>query len=247
MVKTNLSSITTVQLFTTCLVDQVYPEIGAATVRLLRSAGLKVVYPEKQVCCGQPFYNSGFSDEGRKLARQTIEALQDAEAVVIPSGSCTTMFRHEYPKLFSDDPEWLTRAQSLAERTFELTEFLSGLPSLFAGQDRVDRGTVTYHDSCHMNRFLGIKEPPRQQLRAAGYQIQEMEESEVCCGFGGVFYARMPEISQAMAKHKLTLAGLSGAPLVATADPGCLMRMQQEGDRTVEIRHVAILLEEALR
>jgi L-lactate dehydrogenase complex protein LldE len=236
-----------VYLFTTCLVDQVYPEIGAAVVRLLRKAGLRVVYPEKQVCCGQPFYNSGFSDEARKLAAQTISILEDAEAVVVPSGSCTTMLRHEYPKLFAGDQRWLPRAGALAGKTFELTEFLTDFTDLFTGQDKTECGVVTYHDSCHMNRFLGIKEPPRRLLRAAGYRIKEMEESDRCCGFGGVFYARMPEISGAMAKKKLTYAEESGASLVVTADPGCLMRMRQENGKSMNIRHIAEVLEEALR
>jgi L-lactate dehydrogenase complex protein LldE len=236
-----------VYLFTTCLVDQVFPQVGAAVVRLLRQTGCEVIYPESQVCCGQPFYNSGYHQEAKKLARQTIMALKGADAVVIPSGSCTAMIRHEYPKLFFDDPEIGAEVNLLAEKTFELSEFLVETPALFDSFVSKNRGVVTYHDSCHMRRGLGVWQPPRQLLAAAGYQILEMEDSERCCGFGGVFYVRMPEISGAMAERKMQRVKESGAQVVVTADPGCMMRMQQEHGHIAQIKHIAELLDEALQ
>lgn len=236
-----------VYLFTTCLVDQVFPEVGAAVVRLLRRAGVEVVYPEGQVCCGQPFFNSGFLKEARDLAQQTIELLADADAVVIPSGSCTLMIRHEYPQLFSHQPEMAARAKALASKTFELTEFLVRFPMLFSSDPDRDHQPVTYHDSCHMCRGLGVRQAPRKLLQAAGYRIEEMEESDRCCGFGGVFFARMPELSEAMAEEKLLRSGQSGSCQVVTADPGCLMRMRQSESQGLHIRHIAEVLEEASR
>jgi L-lactate dehydrogenase complex protein LldE len=233
-------------LFTTCLVDQVYPQVGAAVVRLLRKVGAEVVYPEDQICCGQPFYNSGFNKEAKKLAMQNIEMLWDADAVVIPSGSCTAMIRLEYPKLFADQPGLLEKASQLANKTFELTEFLSGYQELFSSCLPNSLGEVTYHDSCHMCRSLKIREEPRVLLQTSGYQLREMDQSDRCCGFGGIFMARMPELSQAIAKQKLKRGAASGAPVVVTADPGCLMRMQLDADDQLTIKHVAQLLDEAL-
>jgi L-lactate dehydrogenase complex protein LldE len=235
----------TVHLFTTCLVDQVYPQIGVAVVKLLRRSGFDVVYPPDQVCCGQPFYNSGYHQEARKLASQTIAVLEDAENVVIPSGSCTAMIRHEYPKLFAGQSEMLEKAESLAAKTFEFTKFLTEKTKLFTENSPEPESEITYHDSCHMCRNLGIRQPPRELLQRSGYQVKEMEESDRCCGFGGVFFARMPEISQAMAAEKLRNAAQSGAQQVVTADPGCIMRMQQDPDREIEIKHIAEVLEEA--
>jgi L-lactate dehydrogenase complex protein LldE len=237
----------TVHLFTTCLVDQVFPQVGVAVVKLLRRAGLNVFYPADQVCCGQPFYNSGYVDEAKKLAEHTIEVLADAEQVVIPSGSCTAMIRHEYPKLFSDQPEMLRKAELLASKTFEFTEFLGEKTSLFTDKSPEPKSEVTYHDSCHMCRNLGIRQPPRDLLQFGGFQVNEMEESDRCCGFGGVFFARMPEVSQAMVREKIWLAEHTGADKVVTADPGCMMRMQQDNGRNIQVKHIAELLEEVTR
>ena len=141
----------------TCLVDQMMPEVGAAATRLLRRAGFSVNFPPEQTCCGQPFYNSGFVDEARRLAKHTIEVFEDQALVVLPSGSCTTMIRKEYPHLFAGDPDWEQRAQALAARTFELGEFLQSRSGLKIPQVTKTR-QVTYHDSCHMCRSLGLKQ-----------------------------------------------------------------------------------------
>lgn len=236
-----------VALFSTCLVDQVLPEIGVATVRLLRRAGYQVEFPEGQTCCGQPFFNSGFQDEAKKLAKRTIEVLEEYPVVVIPSGSCTTMIRKEYLHLFEDDPIWFDRAKALAEKTFELTEFLAR-NDLLEVKHSYEGESVTYHDSCHMCRSLGIKDQPRKLLKQAGYTIEEMGESDRCCGFGGLFSARMPEVSGAMTKEKLTQANQTGASMLVSADPGCLMHMREnKNGAEIQLKHIAEVLEKATR
>lgn len=242
------SHIKQVALMVTCLVDQVMPEIGVAATRLLRRAGINVIFPSDQTCCGQPFFNSGFTDEARRLAKHTICTFEDQPQVVLPSGSCTTMIRKEYPHLFGDEPEWRQKARALADRTYELGEFLAEQCALpFPAPNRRDK--TTYHDSCHMCRSLGIKQQPRKLLNEAGHTISEMEEPERCCGFGGLFTLRMPEVSQAMTRYKLEEARASGAKLLVTSDPGCLMQMRallEEGE-DLQIEHLAVVLDEAPR
>ena len=230
------------------MVDQILPEVGVATVKLLRRAGVEVAYPEEQTCCGQPFYNSGFIPEARRLAKQTIEILEPYSTVVLPSGSCTAMIRKEYNHLFFDQPVWQERAKELAEKTFELTEFLTVDPALRLPVKRGD-AQATYHDSCHMCRTLGIKDEPRQLLNQAGFAIQEMEEPDRCCGFGGVFSVRMPEASGAMTAEKIAQAKNTAAGLVVTADPGCMMQIKGHlgDDPDLDIKHIAEVLEEATR
>lgn len=238
----------TIAFFSTCLVDQAFPEVGQAAVKLLRRSGYKVEYPKKQTCCGQPFYNSGFLGETQRLAKHTIRVLEKYPLVVMPSGSCTTMMRKEYPHLFPEGSEWHQKAAALSAKTYELTEFLEEQTSL-QFNSRNSGVTVTYHDSCHMNRALGIKEPPRQLLKRAGYVIEEMEESDRCCGFGGLFSVRMPEVSLAMTQEKITQAERTSAEILVTSDPGCLMQMRTQVDRDDSIRvvHIAELLEESSR
>lgn len=235
-----------VALCVTCLVDQILPDIGVATVKVLRRAGFAVEFPAEQTCCGQPFFNSGFVDEAERLARRLIELFEPYAAVVLPSGSCTTMIRKEYPHLFASEPAWQARAKALAAKTYELSEFLhkAGWRPAAAGTER----QITYHDSCHMNRMLGLAEEPRQVLAAAGCTVNEMEESDRCCGFGGLFSIRMAEVSNAMTAEKLRRAAGSGATVLVTADPGCLMQMRgivQDGN--IQLEHLATILEEATR
>nr|WP_290665437.1 (Fe-S)-binding protein [Ardenticatena sp.] len=230
-----------IALFVTCLVDQFMPDIGVATVRLLRAAGCEVVFPEEQTCCGQPFFNSGFRPEARRLAERTVACFERFDAVVAPSGSCTTMLRVEYPHLLDDRPGWAHRARELAAKTYELSEFLIDVldwkpPRRLTGQ------RVAYHDSCHMCRLLMLREPPREALRRAGYEIVEMQEPDRCCGFGGLFSIRMPEVSNAMTTEKLLQAEATGADVLATADPGCLMQMRGLARDGVRVAHIAPLL-----
>lgn len=233
-----------IAIFVTCLVDQIFPEIGVASVRLLRRCGFEVEFPERQTCCGQPFYNSGLVPEARRLAQQTIEQLEPYDAVVIPGGSCTGIMRKEYPHFFENEPHWLARARQVASKFHELSEIL-----FLNTQLKPKSGThfpVTYHDSCHMLRMAGIKDQPRRLLEQVGCQIQEMAESERCCGFGGLFSLRMHEVSRAMTDHKLSRASDSEAEVLVTSDPGCLLQMRTHlADKyALRVEHLAVILEE---
>ena len=236
-----------VALFVTCLVDQTMPEVGVATVRLLRRAGYEVDFPQAQTCCGQPFFNSGYRDQARDLARRTIETLEPYSAIVLPSGSCTTMIRVEYPHLLEDEPTWKTRAQIVADKTFELSEFLATETDWKPSPQR-PAPSVTYHDSCHMCRMLHLKEQPRELLQAAGCDLAEMSESDRCCGFGGLFSVRMPEVSNAMTTAKLDMANETHSDVMVTADPGCLMQLRGLAERSnVRVEHIATVLDEVTK
>lgn len=242
-----------VALCATCVVDQMMPEVGVAAVRLLRRAGYDVSFPAGQTCCGQPFFNSGFRREARRLARRTIDTFADEDddgepvsTVVLPSGSCTAMIRREYAHLLEDEPFYTYRARRLAAKTYELSEFLvqkAGWQPAAA----VSAPTVTYHDSCHMRRMLGLGDDARHLLAAAGCEVAEMAESDRCCGFGGLFSVRMPEVSNAMTAEKLAQAGATGGRLLVTADPGCLMQMRGLDGDGVRAEHLAVVLEEVTR
>jgi len=233
-----------IALFVTCLVDQMFPEVGVAAVRLLRRGGYQVEFPMQQTCCGQPFSNSGFVPQSQGLARQTIEILEPYDAVVIPGGSCTGMIRKEYPHLLEDLPDWHQRASQIGKKCFELSEFLAENVPLQPKSDQTL--TVTYHDSCHMLRMAGIKDQPRRLLKQVGCEVREMEEADRCCGFGGLFSVRMRHVSRSMTGYKLTRATDSGADVLVTSDPGCLMQMRasQTSDFSLRIEHLAVVLEE---
>ncbi len=244
-----------IALFVTCLVDQALPEVGVATARLLRRAGFQVEFPQAQTCCGQPFFNSGYRTQARELAQHTVALLQPYEAIVLPSGSCTAMIRLEYPHLLADNPRWYYAARRVAAKTYELSEFLAKFAPDFLADHKLEtmplvssKSPITYHDSCHMNRMLHLRAQPRAALRAAGYEIVEMAESERCCGFGGLFSVKMPEVSNAMTVAKLRLARQTAVTTLITADPGCLQQMRGmvcPGDGLV-VKHLAVALEEAL-
>jgi L-lactate dehydrogenase complex protein LldE len=213
----------TVQLFITCLLDTLYPETGEAVVRVLQRAGARVEFPPDQTCCGQPAFNAGLRDQARPIAEHTIAVFEATEGpVVVPSGSCAAMIRHGYLELFAGDETWLPRAQRLAERTYELTEYLVdvlGVTDLGAHF----QGRLSYHSSCHLLRDLGVSRQPRQLLDAVhGAEFVEMQETSDCCGFGGVFSAEHPEISSAMLARKINNIESSGADLVIACDAGCI-------------------------
>lgn len=233
-----------VALFVTCMVDQVLPEIGLASVSLIKRGGYKVDFPPSQTCCGQPFYTTGFHTEAKRLAKQTIQALEPYAAVVVPGGSCTGMIRVEYPHLLADEPGWHNRALELAGKVFELSEFLAA--NLELSPRTTESPAVTYHDSCHMLRIAGIKSQPRQLLEQVGCQIVEMQEPERCCGFGGVFSARMHAVSQSITRDKLAQAGETGTGVLVTSDPGCLIQMRASHPQNENFRilHLAEILEE---
>lgn len=233
-----------VGLFVTCLVDLIRPRVGFAAVKLLEDAGCTVEVPS-QSCCGQPAYNSGDRATTREIAEQTIAAFESYDYVVAPSGSCAGMIKLHYPELFAGDPDWLRRADALAARTYELVSFLVDVMKV----ERVDviyEGTVTYHDSCSGLRELGIKDQPRKLLGSiAGLSIAEMKDADVCCGFGGTFCVKYPEISNAIVEKKAENAAATGAPMLLAGDLGCLLNMAgklQRMRKPVAARHVAEML-----
>ncbi len=233
-----------VALFVTCLVDLLRPSVGFAAVKLLEEAGCTVEVPP-QVCCGQPAYNSGDRATTRAIAAQVIDAFDGYEAVVAPSGSCAGMLSHHYPGLFEDDPAMKARAEALAGRSYELMSFLVDVLGVTEVAARYD-GVVTYHDSCSGLRELGVKDQPRRLLGSVdGLKLREMKTPEVCCGFGGTFCVKYPEISNAMVGEKAADIAATGADTLLAGDLGCLMNMagklQREG-RAVKVRHVAEVL-----
>lgn len=234
-----------VGLFVTCLVDVFRPSVGFAAVKLLEDAGCVVEVPAAQTCCGQPAFNSGDRASTRALAEQVISAFQDYDYVVLPSGSCTGMIKCHYPELFADDPVWLARAQQLAARCFELISFLVDVLQL-SSVNAEFHGTVTYHDSCSGLRELGIKQQPRQLLSSVqGLELCEMSDSEVCCGFGGTFCLKYPDISNRMVSDKIGHIQASGAHTVLAGDMGCLLNIAgklQRAGVAVHVRHVAEVL-----
>ncbi len=235
-----------VALFVSCLVNEIFPDIGFAAVRLLEAAGYTVVVPVQQVCCGQPFFNSGLPDRAVPLAQQTVALFEPYPAVVAPSGSCTAFLRVEVPHLLADMDEWGQRARALAGKTFELCEFLVHRAG-WTPPRLPTTPVVTYHDSCHMYRLLGLGKEPRRLLEAAGYTLREMDEADLCCGFGGLFSVRMGPVSTEMTAEKLRVASATGAPIVATSDPGCLMQMRGLAARFgIAVEHVACLLAQTL-
>lgn len=234
-----------VALFVTCLVDLFRPSVGFAAIKLLEEAGCTVEVPPLQVCCGQPAYNSGDRATTQAIAKQVIEAFEGFEAVVVPSGSCGGMLAHHYPGLFTDDPAWKSRAEDLGGRTFELMSFMVDVLKVRKVNARFD-GTVTYHDSCSGLRELGVKAQPRHLLASVdGLTLREMKTPEVCCGFGGTFCVKYPEISNAMVGEKTADIVATGAGTLLAGDLGCLMNMagklQREGS-PVSVRHVAEVL-----
>jgi L-lactate dehydrogenase complex protein LldE len=242
-VKPTRSSQPRVGLFVTCLVDLIRPSVGFAAVKLLEEAGCRVDVPV-QTCCGQPAFNAGDRGTARDLAERTIASFRGYDYVVAPSGSCAGMVRH-FPELFADDPNWLPRANELAGRTYELTSFLVDVLGV-TGVDATFAGTVTYHDSCSGLRELGVRRQPRQLLASVqGLELVELQDSDVCCGFGGTFSVKYSDISGAIVGEKAGNIVASGAPTVLAGDLGCLMNMAgklSRDGRPIAVRHVAEVL-----
>jgi L-lactate dehydrogenase complex protein LldE len=234
-----------VALFVTCLVDLFRPTVGFAAVKLLEDAGCTVEVPRRQTCCGQPAYNSGDRADAKAIALQAFEAFAGYRYVVAPSGSCAGMLRVHYPELFADDSENLPRAQELAQRSWELVSFLvdvCGIQAVAANWER----RITYHDACSGLRELGVKLQPRQLLASvSGLTIEELPGAEVCCGFGGTFCVKYPEISDKMVTDKAADIAETGAEAVLAGDLGCLLniagKLYRQG-RQIEVRHVAEVL-----
>lgn len=240
-----------VSLLVTCLVDLFRPAAGLAAVRLLRRRRLAVRVPRGQTCCGLPLFNSGYRALAARVARRTIGLFAGTDPVVIPSGSCAWMVKAEYPHLFPDDPATTRAAQALAARVVELSQLLASLP--VDGGPAPEAATpgraplrVAYHDSCHLLRGLGEAEAPRRLLRRVpGVELVELPDAEECCGFGGSFAARLPEVSGAILGNKLARIRESGADALVACDAGCLMQIEagarRAGER-VRVLHLAELL-----
>jgi len=238
----------TVGLFVTCLVDLVRPSVGLAAVKLLEAAGCQVEVPLTQTCCGQPAYNTGDRANTKAIAADVIAAFEGFDYVVAPSGSCAGMIKHHYPGLFDDDPALKAKAAAVAERTHELVSFLTDVRGLERVAARYE-GRVTYHDSCSGLRELGVKSQPRALLATVeGLSLQEMADAEVCCGFGGTFCVKYPDISNHMVGEKADAIEASGADTLLAGDLGCLINMAGKLARqgsNVRVRHVAEVLADA--
>ena len=236
-----------VGLFVTCLVDLYRPSVGFAAIRLLEQAGCQVEVPRAQTCCGQPAYNTGDRATARDLAAGILDAFGGYDYVVAPSGSCAGMLRSHLPFLFEDDPNQRARADRLAERSFELTSFLVDILGFVPPTGTTRPGTFTYHDACSGLRELGVKAQPRRLLSEVGATLVEMAEPEICCGFGGTFCVKYPEISGRMVTDKVRDITGTHADAVLSGDLGCLLniagRLSREGV-PVAARHVAEVLVE---
>ena len=234
-----------VALFVTCLVDLFRPSVGFAAVKLLEDAGCTVSVPPAQTCCGQPAYNSGDKKDTREIAMQVITAFEGYDAVVAPSGSCAAMIKVHYLEVFEEGTPWHTKASELAARTFELTSFLTDVLKQNSVTAQFE-GTITYHDSCSGLREMGVQAQPRELLESVdGLKIIELKDNDVCCGFGGTFCIKYPDISNAIVVKKTANIADSKADMLLAGDLGCLMNMagklKREGS-TIEVRHVAEVL-----
>ncbi len=237
---------TRVQVLVTCLVDRLYPDTGMAVVEVLERLGLEVHCPSAQTCCGQPAFNAGFLDEARTLARHTIDVLSaTTDPVVIPSGSCGDMVIHQYAALFKDEPAYAEKARALAARTYEFTQFLVNVMGVL-DVGASSQGTIAYHACCHGLRGLGVKDEPLALLsHVQGASLCPLPESDVCCGFGGLFSVKMTEISSAMLARKIGCIQQARPGAVAVTDVSCLMHMAgglRRAGSEVRVRHIADIL-----
>jgi L-lactate dehydrogenase complex protein LldE len=236
---------TRVSLFVTCIVDQLFPQVGIAMTQVLERLGFQIDFPSMQTCCGQPAFNSGYPAEAGTVARHFLETFRQSEYIVVPSGSCTSMIKHHFADVFANDPKMLDLAQSTAPRVWEFSQFLMEV----AGVDDVGarfNGVVTYHDSCHSLREMHIKDGPRKLLsKVRGLTLREMEPAEECCGFGGTFSVKFPEVSGGMARTKIESILKTEAGTVVSVDSSCLMQIQGAIDRArlpIRTMHLAEIL-----
>jgi len=238
-----------IQLFGTCLVDSFFPEVGDATLRILKKFGVDVSFPQGQTCCGQPAYNAGYHKEARGAAEHFLSVFTGDDLIVTPSGSCAAMVKHHYPELLRDDPKLLASAEKVAGRVYEFTQFLVNV--LRVHETKLSgKGKVTYHSSCHLTRILGVKEEPLMLLKAMkGLEFVPLPDAARCCGFGGVFMAKLPEISISLATEKADDVISTGADTVTGCDAGCLMNIAdglKKRGSTVKVKHIAELIAEGI-
>ena len=242
-----------VSLFVTCIVDMIYPNTGMSVVEILEHLGVQVDFPMEQTCCGQPGFNAGYRDDAKTVAKQFLRAFKDAEVIVAPSGSCVSMVRHEYPVLFTpEDGELYEQAIRLASITWEFTEFLvDGL-----GIDRLDlklpqKEKLAIHDACHGLRTLGLSDAARRLLHNMGNaELVELNENNVCCGFGGLFSVKIPNVSNAMLTTKVANINDSEADTIVTGDVSCMMQMNgglSRSKSSKRVMHIADVLAKGLK
>ena len=235
-----------VSLFVTCLVDQLWASVGTSSVEVLRRVGCEVEFDDRQTCCAQPAFNTGYRDEARAVAKRFIQLFEEssADAIVSPSGSCTAMVHH-YPELFAEDAEWLKRAKAIAERTHELSSFLVRVLKI-EDVGAAWQGRVTWHDACHGLRDLNVKREPRRLIsNVRGAEFVELDNADSCCGFGGTFSVKYPEISLAILDQKIEAIERAEVDAVVSGDASCLMqiggRLSRKGSK-VRVMHLAELL-----
>ena len=236
----------TAQLFISCLVDSFYPHTGEAIVSILRRLGVDVDFPRDQTCCGQPPFNAGLRAEARPIAEHTIRVFEKtAGEIIIPSGSCAHMLKHDYQELFADDPVWLPRAQAVGNRVYEFTEYLVdklGVTDLGATWN----GIITFHPSCHALRAMKIDRQPRALLaNVRGATIVELPEAESCCGFGGIFSMEHPELSAEWLKRKIGNLEKTESPTLVVTETGCLMHIAgglHRQKKKQSVMHIAEIL-----
>ncbi len=239
-----------VALLITCLTDTFYPRTGIAVVKVLEKLGCTVHFPEAQTCCAQPMFNNGYHDEARTLAQRMIETFSDAEYVITPSGSCAAMIREHYPELFKDDPAWASRAEAMASKTYEFIEFLVNVLKVDLRQHQTKwPGKVTYHYSCHL-RAIGITdEAVRVMQQIDGLDYTPLEKADQCCGFGGTFAMKYPQISGAMVRDKMQCIDATGATTCVSNDAGCTMNISGacHRDKTdVQFKSLAEIIAEGM-
>ncbi|MEF7494663.1 (Fe-S)-binding protein [Lysinibacillus sphaericus] len=233
-----------VTLFATCLVDMFQGDIGKSVVEVLERLGCEIDFPEQQICCGQPAYNSGYVKESKNAMKRMITAFEHADYVVSPSGSCVYMFK-EYPEIFKGDPLWASKAKALAAKTYEFTEFIVHVLKIEDVGAHLE-GKATYHTSCHMTRLLGVNEAPIKLLQNVdGLQYVELPAKDRCCGFGGTFSVKMGNISGEMVQEKVHHVEETGADYLIGADAGCLInmggRIHRQG-KPIKVMHIAEVL-----
>ena len=235
-----------IRLFISCLVDNFFPQVGEAMLKVLSGMGLEVKFPQNQTCCGQPAFNSGHRKETEKVASHFLDVFGDGdEAIVCPSGSCVSMVKHYYPELFRNDPEKLSRVEKISSNIYEFSEFVFQRKETLS-LNSAYRGRVTFHDSCHALRELGINSQPRELIKSLnGVELVEMEMADACCGFGGTFSIKYPEVSKSMLQEKTDSILDSGADAVVSTDMGCLMNIKGLISRKkmpVKVLHLAELI-----
>ena len=237
---------TTAALFATCIVDQLYPQVGVSVVRVLRRLGVDLSFPSDQTCCGQPLYNAGFTQQARKLARRVLASFSGSQYVVVPSGSCSAMIKVFYQDLFHDDHATLQQVQQLAPRVYEFSQFLVDVLAI-QDVEAGHTGSATYHPSCHLLRELEVRDQPTKLLKSiSGLELKDLPQAEVCCGFGGTFTIKYPHISEEMLADKINSVHASGAETLVSCDMGCLMHIEgglSRNGSSVRVRHLAQMLD----